>query len=100
MTMTESRLQVALQSTSDLLGGKSEAAAVFVDPREALVAVLKEKAITPSLPMIARLSQLALLLSTQKIVSFETFHTVNRSVRKVGLYIFWGNSSPFQRSGN
>ena len=68
MTMTESRLQVALQSTSDLLApGKSETA-VFVDPKEALVSVLKESGIAPSVPMIAKLSQLALLLSTQKIV--------------------------------
>ncbi|KAL5253857.1 hypothetical protein ACHWQZ_G013584 [Mnemiopsis leidyi] len=68
MTMTESRLQVALQSASDLLAlGKSETA-VFVDPKEALVSVLKESGISPSVPMIAKLSQLALLLSTQKIV--------------------------------
>ena len=73
MTMTESRLQVALQSTSDLLApGKSETA-VFVDPKEALVSVLKESGIAPSVPMIAKLSQLALLLSTQKIVRRACF---------------------------
>lgn len=69
MTMTESRLQVALQSTSDLVGlGKSEPA-IIVDPNQALVSVLKDIGIAPSVPLIARLSQLALLLSTQKIVS-------------------------------
>ena len=74
MTMTESRLQVALQSTSDLMApGKSDTA-VFVDPKEALVSVLKESGITPSVPMIAKLSQLALLLSTQKIVSKTCLH--------------------------
>lgn len=62
--MTESRLQVALQSTSDLVPQS-----LFADPKEALVSVLKEGGINPSVPMIARLSQLALLLSTQKIVS-------------------------------
>ena len=73
MTMTESRLQVALQSASDLLAlGKSETA-VFVDPKEALVSVLKESGISPSVPMIAKLSQLALLLSTQKIVRISHF---------------------------
>ena len=82
MTMTESRLQVALQSTSDLLApGKSETA-VFVDPKEALVSVLKESGIAPSVPMIAKLSQLALLLSTQKIVRRACFFRPLFTIKK------------------
>eukprot|EP00116_Pleurobrachia_bachei_P007348 sb/3467610/ len=63
LTMTESRLQVALQSCSDI-----QRSALFVDPREALVSVLKTSGIEPCVGMIAKLSQLALLLSTQKLV--------------------------------
>ena len=75
--MTESRLQVALQSTSDLMAPNKSETAIFVDPKEALVSVLKESGICPTVPMIAKLSQLALLLSTQKIVSKTKTSCIN-----------------------
>lgn len=71
--MTESRLQVALQSTSDLISHHKSETALFVDPKEALVSVLKGNGMVPCVEMIAKLSQLALLLSTQTIVRISAY---------------------------
>ena len=117
LAVTESRLQVAIQSTSDLgthmvllfmiiifaelhlqiytqpnfsgftfyncwffcwvtppdlkeiITGTNVSETLYVDPKQALLAVLKNNGIKPSIELVSKLSQFALLLSTQKIVS-------------------------------